>query len=1243
MKNKIKIFISLFIVFTFFSLLFFNKTIRVSAASEFETDGTTLIAYNGSSSKVVIPNNITIIGDGAFEYNEKLVEVVLHDNVKEIGIRAFNNCRSLSAINLDKVAKIGEMSFQGTSIREVIFPETITDIPIGAFAYSKIENVTLGKKTLSIASSAFYKCTNLKKITLSDCLYSIGEQAFLGCVKLEKIDLPNNLEIVGMKCFSESGITEIVFPGTIIEISDNICANCSNLKSVIFNEGTIKIGGSAFINTMVKEIIIPSTVEEIGIFAFNQINTLERIDVSPSSVNFISDDGILYSKGYEILIKIPENYQDKTVNIHDGIKSTLERSASELKNVTRIVIPEGLELIDHNTFTYSRKLEEVILPDSLKIINSGAFNTCEALLKINLPEGLKEISSTEWWIGVFAYCNSLEEIVLPDSLEKLGPYTFNDCLNLKRVVIPAGLVDYGVKQFVNCPNLEEIIVKEGNLFAYTIDGIYYEKRDGVVALSVYPSSLLLEEYIIPSDVKIIDGYAFSSCKNLKRVIIPETVESFGPALFQNSTSIEEVIINSKITTLPQMTFHNSSIKKVTLPETIEVIEVGAFNLCKNLNYIDLPYGLKTIVGAAFNGSGLIELVLPDSVISIDQAFMNCNKLEKVTLSNSLRDIGPSCFRESKITEIVIPESMVEIPDFAFCACFDLTTVYLPKTISYFNQKAFSGCSKLSDIIVDEENPYIKIENGLLYNEDYTELLFVNRNIVGEVVEIKNGVKEIAQESFMNIENVKEITIPSTVETYGYMAFDNASFEKVIFEDGTTIIPYSLFRNNRKLKEVIIPDSVEKIESGVFVGCISLSTISLPDLINIDEAYSLFADCVNLKKVKLPLNSKKIPQYMFENCISLTEVIIPNSVEKLQTNCFAGCIGIKSLIIPENVSSLEFDAFANSAIKDLVILGNAPILVVSTFGNTYFPKDMNIYYSKYASGFTSSTYRDYVKQLIEIDDYTFNNLIDVEIIDSGDHIAKISAKAIFADVYTLYVKTSDKEEMYETNETGIFTYSVIGGKDYEFTIEVSYKDRLNGNIAYKSVVSRQMTFNKDHDEYKLGYVVEIIESYQNINVSFEELVYLNELVEELTDVQKTYLETLEAYQVLNRVYQEQKEYFDSINNIEWIKVTNRETVYHINDEFTLEVIFNTNVGNQKLSYYIVDDTIASVDEFGHVTCLKEGTTKIYIRALNGVETYYILEVEPKISITPIIISSLCAIIVFGTIGFLIIKKGEKKNG
>lgn len=1240
MKKKITFFILLFITFTCFNFFITNKTVK--AASEFEIDGTTLISYNGAASKVVIPSNITIIGDGAFEYNEQLVEVVLHDKVTQIGIRAFNNCRNLSAINIEKVTKIGEMSFQGTSIREVTFPDAITDIPIGTFAYSKIEEVTLSKNALSIASSAFYKCSNLKKITLSDSLYSIGDQAFLGCINLTSINLPNNLEIVGVKSFSESGLTEITFPGTVLEVSANVCANCASLAKVTFNEGTTKIGSSAFINTIIKEVTIPSTVEEIGIFAFNQIDTLERIDVLSTSDYLVSDNGILYSKDYETLIKIPENYRDKTINIHDGIKYTLERSASELNNVTKIVIPEGLEIIDHNTFAYSTRLEEVILPDSLRIINSGAFNTCEALLKIKLPEGLKEISSTEWWLGVFAYCSSLEEVVLPDSLEKLGPYTFNDCLNLKKVVIPSGLIDYGVKQFVNCPSLEEIVVKEGNPFAYTIDGIYYETRDGVNALSVYPSNLPLEEYTIPSDVKIIDGYAFSSSKNLKKVIIPETVESFGPALFQNSTSIEEVIIESKITTLPQMTFHNSTIKKVTLPNTLEVIDLGAFNLCKNLENIDLPYGLKTIVGAAFNGSGLKTIVLPDSVISIDQAFMNCNKLESVTLSNSLRDIGPSCFRESKITKIVIPESMVEIPDYAFCACFDLTTVYLPKTVSYFNQKAFSGCGKLTDIIVDEENPYIKMENGLLYNEDYSELLFVNRSSVGEIVEIKNGVKSISQETFMNIENIKEITIPATVESYGYMAFDNASFEKVIFEDGTKIIPSSLFRNNRKLKEVIIPDSVEKIESGVFLGCISLTSFTLPDSVNIDEGFSLFADCVNLREIKLPSHTKKIPQYMFENCISLTEVVIPNSVERIETNCFAGCIGIKSLVLPENVSSLEFDAFANSGIKDLVILGNAPILVVSTFGNTYFPKDMNIYYSKYATGFTSSTYRDYVKQLIEINDFTFNDLIDVEIIDSGDHLVQINAKTIFADTYTLYVTTSGEKVMYEENQTGSFTYLVTGGKTYEFTIEVSSSDYLKNNIIYKSVISKQITFNKNHDEYKLEYVLELIESYQNINVGFEELAYLNELVTDLTADQKDYLKTLELYQELNSKYEEEKDYLEDINKIEWIKVNNKEVTHHINDEFNLDVIFNTDVKNQTLSYYVVDDTIARVDEFGHVTCLKEGSTKIYVKALNGVETYYILEVKAKSMVAPIIIISICAVVAIGTIGFIIIKKGGKKN-
>lgn len=83
-----------------------------------------------------------------------------------------------------------------TSIKEIILPDTMTEISTGAFAgFASMETITLPQGLTTIGASAFYGCEQLTTIDIPATVTSIGDFAFLDLKNLKTIIYrgnPNN-------------------------------------------------------------------------------------------------------------------------------------------------------------------------------------------------------------------------------------------------------------------------------------------------------------------------------------------------------------------------------------------------------------------------------------------------------------------------------------------------------------------------------------------------------------------------------------------------------------------------------------------------------------------------------------------------------------------------------------------------------------------------------------------------------------------------------------------------------------------------------------------------------------------------------------------------------------------------------------------------------------------------------------------------------------------------------------------
>ena len=214
----------------------------------------------------------------------------------------------------------------------------------------------------------------------------------------------------------------------------------------------------------------------------------------------------------------------------------------------------------------------------------------------------------------------------------------------------------------------------------------------------------LTSVVIPDSVTEIDGHAFSECSGLASVVIPGSVTEIGDAAFQGCSSLTSVVIPDSVTKIECAAFSGcSSLTSVVIPGSVTKIGDAAFRDCSNLASVVIPGSVTKIGDSAFQGcSSLESVVIPDSVTEIgNYAFAECSSLMSVVIPNSVKKIGIEAFEKcSSLTSVVIPDSVTEIGWDAFQGCSSLKSVELPSSTNIAG--AFPD-----DTVIKTYNPLMK--------------------------------------------------------------------------------------------------------------------------------------------------------------------------------------------------------------------------------------------------------------------------------------------------------------------------------------------------------------------------------------------------------------------------------------------------------------------------------------------------------------------------------------------------------
>ncbi|MGN0460366.1 MAG: leucine-rich repeat protein [Ruminococcus sp.] len=389
------------------------------------------------------------------------------------------------------------------------------------------------------------------------------------------------------------------------------------------------------------------------------------------------------------------------------------------------------------------------------------------------------------WCG----CGVIENVVIENGVTYIGEYAFYNCINLKKVSIPSTVKEIARGALKECEGLSGIVIP-----------------DGITSVSsfAFEGCTNLKKVIFPESIKTISAYVFSGCKSLTSVTMGGSVTEIDTGAFKNCTSLSSVIIPDTLEYLGEDAFYNTAFFN-KLPKGVAYIgnwAIGYKGTMPQKTIIELKDGIVGISEGAFREqNNLVGIKMSDSVTLIcDKAFEKCRGLKEVKFSNSITKIGL----------------------FAFAYCRSLMDITIPDSVEKIESSAFYGTAH-----------YNSCPDGIIYIDDwvieYKGYIEENTNI-----EIKNGIKHIADGAFGFKINLVGIKFPDSLESIGEEAFFYCT----------------------ALTEIIIPDNVDNIMSEAFFGCESLLSLRIGD------------------------NVKSIGEEAFYNCKYLSTVTIPDSVTEI---------------------------------------------------------------------------------------------------------------------------------------------------------------------------------------------------------------------------------------------------------------------------------------------------------------------------------------------------------------------------
>ncbi len=881
-----------------------------------------------SITKINLGGDVTYLPEYLFWGCTGITEITIPENVQQVSGATFLDCSSLSTLYFN-AAKCVAMSsvvngrtlpaFMNAPITVVKFGPLVTNIPAHAFSgFQGLTSIEIPEQITKIGGGAFRGCENLTTV-----VYNAADCGVSHSAKGETILPP----------FNNPSITTVTFGDKVEVIPDYLFWGCKGIQNLVLTPNISTIGESAFFDcASITSITIPEGVEVIKGRAFGGCQNLSLVNFN--AVNCTNMTSLEKDK----LIPAFEKSSITQIVFGENVTNIPDNAFADCISLNTLTIPSTVKNIGYKAFHNCVSLKTVTIPETIEQIGGLAFAGCDKLTSVTFNaahcQGVTKIEDGKP-LSAFQSLPSLKSVSFGPKVTVIPDYIFAGCEMLSKVVIPEKVRAIGGNSFVGCTSLNTVEFNAINcdisfsnnktrmrsaFSSESITNVKFGNRVKNIPEYAFASCTRLASISFPDSLVSIGQYAFADCASLQKIEIPERVKHIKGGAFEGCINVRDInfnaiacqsassIIDGKI--VPA--FASSSAYRITLGSKVESLPDYAFFKCTAATDVKFNKVLKRIGSFAFaNASALDYIKIPEQLEYMGGgAFMDCEALSMVVYDairceGSFQQSADSVIYpfdgQNKILDVFIGDDVESVPEGMFYNCKRMITLNIPKKVQQLGALAFGNCTELKTLNFLAEN----CENVSGMIGDSIKSAFHGCNKIA-VVTFSPKMKIMPDYMLQNCNMIKRIVLPEKLTHIGNYAFQNCKLiKKVMLPLSCTSIGKGAFMGSG-LTSMSLHDNVSEIGEGAFAQCKTLGNIMVKKknidfkmvkgvLYNSDMTRVLVAPVSRVAgKLVLPETVETIDAYAFNNCIRLTEIVLPEALYTIGEGAFFGCNAVKKI-------------------------------------------------------------------------------------------------------------------------------------------------------------------------------------------------------------------------------------------------------------------------------------------------------------------------------------------------------------